>query len=132
MNMPAQTVLIAPPVAEQIRQLNSAEPGQAAEVLEAIGRIPYGGRRLALSVPGDPAGTEYWTIRPASDDVPVPVFRRALKEETKGRFVVVALFPPAAYELYEQNPERRILGTTASVTVSAGDVGVEVDGRRVR
>lgn len=129
---PGQRVLIAPPVAEQIRQLNAAEPGQAADVLDAVSRIPSGGRRLALSVPGDPPGTEYWTIRPASDDVPVPVFRRAIEAETRGQFVVVALFPPAAFEMYERNPERRVLGTTATVTVTAGDIGVQVDGRQVR
>jgi hypothetical protein len=111
-------VLVSPTVTERMRDLL---PQDAAAVARAILKVPQRqSERIRLYVPGDPPGTEYFALMPASPQAPVVIYRGHLPGES-GKWLVTALMDRDSYRQYRHVADNAVVQGVAAV-VAAGTV----------
>lgn len=110
-------VFVPPDIREASMRLAEANPAAAASLVRAMLTIPGGGVPIDIAVPDDPAGARYFSVQPDDEYAPVPIFRKS-EEGEHGRWLVVALYPPAAYRVRRSLPDAGLLSSSAATTVT--------------
>jgi hypothetical protein len=80
--------------------------------------IPNAGRPIDIVVPGDREGTRYFAVQPDDEYAPVPIFRKSERGE-HGKYLVVALYPPASYRVRRTLPDSGPLSAAAATIVTS-------------
>lgn len=98
-------------------RLAEANPAAAASLVRAMLTIPREGVPIDITIPDDPAGAKYFAVQPDDEYAPVPIYRKS-EEGERARYLVVALYPPAAYRVRRTLPDAGLLSSTAVMTLT--------------